>query len=104
MAERKSDFALPTLDDLFSTQEERDDARLEKIRDIPLDLIDDFPDHPFHVRDDEDMVQLVESIKTNGVLTPAVLRQKEDGRYSLSAVTGERELVSLPVLLHSEVR
>ena len=51
MADRKSDFALPTLDDLFSTQEERDDARLEKIRDIPLGLIDDFPDHPFHVRD-----------------------------------------------------
>lgn len=46
MADRKSDFALPTLDDLFSTQEERDEARLEKIRDIPLDLIDDFPDHP----------------------------------------------------------
>ena len=53
MADRKSDFALPTLDDIFSTQEERDEARLEKIRDIPLDLIDDFPDHPFHVRDDE---------------------------------------------------
>ena len=49
MAERKSDFALPTLDDLFSTQQEREDAKLEKIRDIPLDLIDDFPDHPFHV-------------------------------------------------------
>lgn len=47
MADRKSDFALPTLDDLFSTQEERNEARLEKIRDIPLDLIDDFPDHPF---------------------------------------------------------
>lgn len=88
MADRKSDFVLPTLDDLFSTQEERDDARLEKIRDIPLDLIDDFPDHPFHVRDDEDMLQLVESIKTNGVLTPAVLRQKEDGRYEL--VSGHR--------------
>ena len=88
MADRKSDFALPTLDDLFSTQEERDDARLEKIRNIPIDLIDDFPDHPFHVRDDEDMLQLVESIKTNGVLTPAVLRQKEDGRYEL--VSGHR--------------
>ena len=69
MAERKSDFALPTLDDLFSTQQEREDAKLEKIRNIPLDLIDVFPDHPFHVRDDEDMVQLVESIKANGVLT-----------------------------------
>ena len=106
MAERKSDFALPTLDDLFSTQEERDDARLEKIRDIPLDLIDDFPDHPFHVRDDEDMVQLVESIKTNGVLTPAILRQKEDGRYEL--VSGHRrkracELAGLTTL-RSEIK
>ena len=106
MADRKSDFALPTLDDLFSTQEERDDARLEKIRDIPLDLIDDFPDHPFHVRDDEDMVQLVESIKTSGVLTPAVLRQKEDGRYEL--VAGHRrkracELAGLTTL-RSEIK
>jgi len=106
VADRKSDFALPTLDDLFSTQEERDDARLEKIRDIPLDLIDDFPDHPFHVRDDEDMVQLVESIKTNGVLTPAVLRQKEDGRYEI--VSGHRrkracELAGLTTL-RSEIK
>ena len=94
MADRKSDFALPTLDDLFSTQEERDEARLEKIRDIPLDLIDDFPDHPFHVRDDEDMVQL------------AVLRQKEDGRYEI--VSGHRrkracELAELTTL-RSEIK
>lgn len=104
MADRKSDFALPTLDDLFSTQEERDEARLEKIRDIPLDLIDDFPDHPFHVRDDKDMVQLVESIKTNGVLTPAVLRQKEDGRYEIVSGHRRKRLVSLPGLPPSEVR
>lgn len=106
MAERKSDFALSTLDDLFSTQQEREDAKLEKIRDIPLDLIDDFPDHPFHVRDDEDMVQLVESIKANGVLTPAVLRQKEDGRYEI--VSGHRrkracELAGLTTL-RSEIK
>lgn len=106
MAERKSDFALPTLDDLFSTHQEREDAKLEKIRDIPLDLIDDFPDHPFHVRDDEDMVQLVESIKANGVLTPAVLRQKEDGRYEI--VSGHRrkracELAGLTIL-RSEIK
>ena len=63
MAGRKSDFTLPTLDDLFSTQELRDDAKLSKIRDIPLELIDDFPDHPFKVRDDEDMIQLVEKGK-----------------------------------------
>lgn len=106
MAERKSDFALPTLDDLFSTQQEREDAKLEKIRNIPLELIDDFPNHPFNVRDDDDMVQLVESIKTNGVLTPAALRQKEDGRYEL--VSGHRrkracELAGLTTL-RSEIK
>ena len=88
MAGRKSDFTLPTLDDLFSTQEMRDDAKLAKIRDIPLELIDDFPDHPFKVRDDEDMVQLVESVKERGVITPATVRQKEDGRYEL--ISGHR--------------
>ena len=89
MTERKSDFTLPTnmLDDLFSTQEERDDAKLSKIRDIPLIEIDDFPEHPFKVRDDEDMIQLVESVKKRGV-TPATVRQKEDGRYEL--VSGHR--------------
>ena len=88
MAGRKSDFTLPTLDDLFSTQELRDDAKLSKIRDIPLELIDDFPDHPFKVRDDEDMIQLVESVKERGVITPATVRQKEDGRYEL--ISGRR--------------
>ena len=88
MAGRKSDFTLPTLDDLFSTQEFRDDAKLSKIRDIPLELIDDFPDHPFKVRDDEDMIQLVESVKERGVITPATVRQKEDGRYEL--ISGHR--------------
>lgn len=88
MAGRKSDFTLPTLDDLFSTQELRDDAKLSKIRDIPIELIDDFPDHPFKVRDDEDMIQLVESVKERGVITPATVRQKEDGRYEL--ISGHR--------------
>ncbi len=90
MADRKSDFVLSTksLDDLFSTQEERDEAKLQKIRDIPLTEIDDFPDHPFQVREDEDMFQLVESIKERGVITPATVRQKEDGRYEL--VSGHR--------------
>ena len=88
MAGRKSDFTLTRLDDLFSTQEQRDEEKLSKIRDIPLELIDDFPDHPFKVRDDEDMQQLVESIKERGVITPATVRQKEDGRYEL--VSGHR--------------
>lgn len=88
MAGRKSDFTLTKLDDLFSTQEQRDEEKLSKIRDIPLTEIDDFPDHPFKVRDDEDMAQLIESIKERGVITPATVRQKEDGRYEL--ISGHR--------------
>ena len=88
MAGRKSDFTLTRLDDFFTTQAQREEERLSKIRDIPLELIDDFPDHPFKVRDDEDMQQLVESIKERGVITPATVRQKEDGRYEL--VSGHR--------------
>lgn len=106
MAKKKSDFTLPTLDSLFSTQQEREYEKLDKIRDIPLELIDDFPDHPYKVKDDEDMMQLAESIKERGVLTPAVLRQKEDGRYEL--VSGHRrkracELAGLTTL-RSEVK
>lgn len=88
MAGRKSDFTLTNLDDLFTTQAQRDEEQLSKIRDIPLELIDDFPDHPFKVRDDEDMMQLVESVKERGVITPVTVRQKEDGRYEL--VSGHR--------------
>ena len=83
-----SDFTLTRLDDLFSTQEQRDDEKLSKIRDIPLTEIDDFPDHPFKVRDDEDMAQLVESVKERGVITPATVRHKEGGRYEL--ISGHR--------------
>ena len=88
MAGRKSDFTLTKLDDLFSTQEQRDEEKISKIRDIPLTEIDDFPDHPFKVRDDEDMAQLIESIKERGVITPATVRQKADGRYEL--ISGHR--------------
>lgn len=85
MAGKKSDFVLPTLDDLFSTQEMRDEAKLARIRDIPIELIDSFPDHPFKVRDDEDMTQLVESIKERGVITPAIgaLQSKGDMQNAL---------------------
>ena len=74
---------LPSLDELFSSQEERDDAKLKRIYEIPLDEIDPFPDHPFRVQDDEDMMNLSESIRTKGVLTPATVRKKEDGRYEM---------------------
>lgn len=79
---------LPSVDDLFSTEESRQEAKLKKIYDIAIDQIDDFPDHPFKVRDDEDMENLVESIRERGVITPATVRQKEDGRYEL--ISGHR--------------
>lgn len=80
---RELDFHLPSADDLFSTQEERDDAKLKRIYEIPLDEIDPFPKHPFKVKEDEDMKTLVDSIKEFGILTPATVRRKEDGRYEL---------------------
>lgn len=70
------------------TDEERQINRLPRIHDIPLELIDDFPDHPYKVRMDEDMMMLIESVKENGVITPITLRQKEDGRYEI--VSGHR--------------
>ncbi len=88
MAGKKIELNLKTYDDIFSTQEMRDEEKLAKIREIPLELIDDFPDHPFKVRDDEDMLNLVESIKERGVITAATVTQKEDGRYEL--VSGHR--------------
>lgn len=89
MAERKKlDLGLTGYDELFMTDEERKINKLPHIHDIPIELIDDFPDHPFQVRMDEDMQQLVESVKERGVLTPITLRQKEDGRYEI--VSGHR--------------
>lgn len=79
---------LKAYDDLFQTDESREEARLSKIRDIPLSEIDEFPDHPFQVKMDEDMEQLVDSVKRNGVMTPATVRLKDDGRYEL--VSGHR--------------
>ena len=81
--EKKPRFTLGSADDLFTTQEMRDDAKLARIHEIPLDEIDEFPDHPYKVKDDEDMMNLVESIRENGVLTPATVRKKEDGRYEM---------------------
>lgn len=88
MTGRKSDFTLTSLDDLFKSQEVRDEEKLSKIRDIPLSQIDGFPDHPFKVKDDEDMMQLIESIKERGIITPATVRLKDDGRYEL--ISGHR--------------
>lgn len=79
---------LPSVDDLFSTEESRQEAKLAKIYDIPISEIDDFPDHPFKVRDDEDMENLIESIKERGVITPATVRKLPNGRYEM--ISGHR--------------
>ena len=107
MAARKREnaFDLPKLDDYFTTQEQRDDAKLKKIHEIPLEEIDEFPDHPFKVMDDEDMMNLAESVREQGIITPATLRKKEDGRYEI--LSGHRrkracELAGLDTL-RSEV-
>ena len=90
MSDKKSiDLGLTSaLDELFMDDQGRKENALPKIYDIPLSEIDDFPDHPFHVRNDEDMDQLVESIKERGIITPVMLRQKEDGRFEM--VSGHR--------------
>ena len=88
MSAKTRDLGMTPLDELFSTEENRAEERLQKVRDLPLAEIDDFPDHPFQVREDEAMLEMVESIRKFGVLTPAVARQKEDGRYEL--ISGHR--------------
>ena len=88
MAESKRSIKLTSLDDLFSTEESRTEAEKERVQDIPIVEIDDFPDHPFHVDIDDAMSEMVESVKRFGVLSPAVARQKEDGRYEL--ISGHR--------------
>ena len=85
---RRSKIELTAYDDLFETDVSRAEANLSKIREIPISEIDEFPDHPFKVLMDEDMEQLVDSIKRIGVMTPATVRQKEDGRYEL--ISGHR--------------
>ena len=86
--ERQTDFVLPKLDELFTSQSERDNGMLPHLQDISLNLLDDFPNHPFKVRDDEDMLKLTESITERGVLVPAIVRPKADGRYEL--ISGHR--------------
>ena len=88
MAEKLIDLGLTALDELFMTEEGRQENKLPRIHDIPMDQIDDMPNHPYKVRQDEDMEELIESVKTYGVITPVILRKKEDGRYE--CVSGHR--------------
>lgn len=86
--DRTTDFTLPKLDDLFSSQEERENGKMPEIKDISLSLLDEFPNHPFKVRDDEEMLKLIKSVSEYGVLVPAIVRPKSDGRYEL--ISGHR--------------
>ena len=80
---KKLDLGMTALDELFMNDKERAENKLPKIFDIPLSEIDDFPDHPYRVLDDEDMQNLMESIKDRGVITPAMVRKKDDSRYEM---------------------
>ena len=98
MTKRKSDFTLPTtsLDELFSSQEERDDAKLERVKDIPLYELHPFRDHPFKIQNEEEMKRLIESIQKFGTLTPALARPLPEGEYEL--ISGHRRLAACQVL------
>lgn len=93
---RKSDFTLPKLDDLFTTQEMRDDAKLERVQNIPLSELHPFKDHPFKVQNNEEMERMIESIRKVGAITPALARPLPDGGYEL--ISGHRRLAACQVL------
>ena len=98
MTKRKSDFTLSThsLDDLFSTQEERDDAKLERVKDIPIYELHPFKDHPFKILNNEEMERMIESICKVGTITPALARPLSDGGYEL--ISGHRRFAACQVL------
>lgn len=96
MTKRKSDFTLPTLDDLFATQAERDDAKLERVKNIPLDKLHPFKNHPFKILNNEEMERMIESIRKVGTITPALARPLPDGGYEL--ISGHRRLAACQVL------
>ena len=97
----KLDLGLPTYDSLFSTEEERQDTNAEKVTTIPIDKITDFKGHPFHVTMDEDMAKLIDSIKENDMLMPALVRPKEDGTYEM--ISGHRRKFALSQLGRKEM-
>lgn len=96
MTKRKSDFTLPTMDDIFTTQEMRDDAKLERVHNIPLAELHPFKDHPFKILNNEEMERMVESIRKVGAITPAIARPMPDGGYEL--ISGHRRLAACQVL------
>lgn len=106
MEKKPIDLGLTALDELFMTDEGRKESKLPRIHDIPLNQIDDMPDHPYKVRMDEDMEALVESVKNHGIITPVILRQKEDGRYECASGHRRRKAAELAghTTIKAEVR
>lgn len=102
MAEKPIDLGLTALDELFMTDAQRQENKLPRIRDIPLDQIDDMPNHPYKVRLDEDMDALTESVRTYGIITPVILRKKEDGRFECAA--GHRRRKAAELAGHTTIR
>lgn len=92
---------LTSVDSLFTTQEERNTAKQPRVQEIPIDQIDDFPNHPFKVRMDENMEQTAESVKQYGVLVPAIVRPKEDGRYEM--VSGHRRKMACSLIVRQSM-
>lgn len=92
MTKRKSDFTLPTLDDLFTTQAERDDSKLERVKNISLGELHPFKNHPFKILNNEEMERMIESIRKVGTITPALARPLPDGGYEL--ISGHRRLAA----------
>ena len=101
MAKNSAQGLLTTLDDLFSTQEEREIATQPRVQEISIDLIDEFPNHPFKVRMDESMMEMADSVKQHGILVPAIIRPKEDGRYEM--VAGHRRMTACMIAEKEEI-
>ena len=101
MAKNSAQGLLTTLDDLFSTQEEREVAGQPRVQEISIDLIDEFPNHPFKVRMDESMMEMADSVKQHGILVPAIIRPKEDGRFEM--VAGHRRMTACMIAEKEEI-
>ena len=101
MAKNSAQGLLTTLDDLFSTQEEREVATQPRVQEISIDLIDEFPNHPFKVRMDESMMEMADSVKQHGILVPAIIRPKEDGHFEM--VAGHRRMTACMIAEKEEI-
>lgn len=101
MAKNSAQGLLTTLDDLFSTQEEREVAGQPRVQEISIDQIDEFPNHPFKVRMDESMMEMADSVKQHGILVPAIIRPKEDGRFEM--VAGHRRITACMIAEKEEI-